>query len=55
VTATTSLLLCIALAAMGAELDLRRIKATGAKPLLLGALSWLIIAGLSLLVVKWPG
>ncbi|MCW5683786.1 MAG: putative sulfate exporter family transporter [Pseudolabrys sp.] len=54
-TATTSLLLCIALAAMGVELDLRRIKATGAKPLLLGALSWLIIAGLSLLVVKWPG
>lgn len=48
----TTLLLSVALAAMGLETDLRKLRAEGLRPLLLGAGAWLFIAGLSLLLVK---
>ena len=44
-------LLTIALAAMGLETSLLKIKETGLKPLYLGAVSWLFISGLSLSLV----
>src|SRR5262249_14143290 len=43
----TSFLLSLALAAMGLETDIRKLRAKGLRPLLLGALSWLFIAGFS--------
>jgi uncharacterized integral membrane protein (TIGR00698 family) len=48
----TTFLLSVALAAMGLETDLRKLKAQGLRPLLLGAGAWLFIAGFSLLLVK---
>ena len=45
---TTTFLLSLALAAMGLETDIRKVLAKGARPILLGAVSWLFIAGLSL-------
>jgi uncharacterized integral membrane protein (TIGR00698 family) len=45
-------LLTIALAAMGLETNLLKIKATGIKPLYLGAAAWLFISGLSFGLVK---
>jgi uncharacterized integral membrane protein (TIGR00698 family) len=44
----TTFLLSIALAAMGLETDIRKLKAKGLRPLLLGAGAWLFISGLSL-------
>jgi uncharacterized membrane protein YadS len=41
-----------ALAGMGLETDLRKIRAEGARPLLLGAASSLFIAAVSLALVK---
>lgn len=51
VTATT-FLLSTALAAMGLETDLRKLKAKGLRPLLLGLAAFLFIACFSLLLVK---
>lgn len=51
VTATT-FLLSMALAAMGLETDLRKLRAKGLRPLLLGLAAFLFIAGFSLLLVK---
>jgi uncharacterized integral membrane protein (TIGR00698 family) len=48
----TSFLLSLSLAAMGLETDLRRLRARGLRALLLGATSWLFIAGLSLALVE---
>jgi uncharacterized integral membrane protein (TIGR00698 family) len=48
----TTFLLSVALAAMGLETDIRKLKAKGLKPLLLGAASWLFIALFSLALVK---
>lgn len=48
----TSFLLAIALAAMGLETDIRKLKARGLRPLLLGLFSWLFISGFSLALVK---
>lgn len=48
----TNLLLSMALAAMGLETDFRKLKAEGLKPVGLAALSWLFIAGFSLVLVK---
>lgn len=45
-------LLTLALAAMGLETSLLKIRETGLKPLYLGAASWLFISGLSLGLVK---
>lgn len=50
-TATT-FLLSMALAAMGLETDLAKLKAKGLRPLMLGLLSFLFIAGFSLTLVK---
>lgn len=48
----TTLLLSMALAAMGLETDFRKLRAEGLKPLGLAAASWIFIAGLSLVLVK---
>lgn len=44
----TAVLLTMALAAMGLETDLRKLRMKGWRPFLLGALSWFFIAGFSL-------
>jgi uncharacterized integral membrane protein (TIGR00698 family) len=54
VTATT-FLLSTALAALGLETDVRKLRAKGARPFLLGAASWLFIGAFSLALVKWIG
>jgi uncharacterized integral membrane protein (TIGR00698 family) len=46
-------LLTLALAAMGLETDIHKLRAKGLKPLLLGATSWLFIASFSLALVKF--
>src|SRR5581483_865652 len=51
VTATT-FLLAMALAAMGLETDMAKLKANGARPLALGLLAFLFIASFSLALVK---
>jgi uncharacterized integral membrane protein (TIGR00698 family) len=48
----TTLLLSMALAAMGLETDMRKLKAEGWRPLLLGAGAWVFIASFSLLLIK---
>lgn len=48
----TTFLLSLALAAMGLETDIRKLRAKGLRPLLLGAVSWLFIAGCCLALVK---
>ena len=47
----TTFPLSLALAAMGLETDIRKLRAKGLRPLLLGAISWLFIAGFSLILV----
>jgi uncharacterized integral membrane protein (TIGR00698 family) len=49
---TTTFLLTIALAAMGLETDVRKLRAKGWKPLLVGAGSWLFISAFSLVLVE---
>ena len=49
---TTTFLLAIALAAMGLETDVRKLRAKGWKPLLVGAGSWLFISAFSLVLVE---
>lgn len=51
----TTFLLSASLAAMGLETDIRKLKAKGLRPLLLGAASWLFISSFSLLLVKFAG
>lgn len=48
----TTVLLSVALAAMGLETDIARLKARGLRPLLLGAGAFVFIAGFSLLLVE---
>jgi uncharacterized integral membrane protein (TIGR00698 family) len=48
VVALTSLMLTMALAAMGLETDLRRLRAKGLRPLLLGAFGWITVSALGL-------
>ena len=48
----TTFLLSMALAAMGIETDLRRLKAEGLKPLLLAAAAWIFISIFALVLVK---
>jgi uncharacterized integral membrane protein (TIGR00698 family) len=50
--AATTFLLTVALAAMGLSTDLRKLRAKGLRPLLLGLASFLFIAGFSLTLVK---
>lgn len=47
----TSLLLSVALAAMGLETDVGKLRAMGLRPLALGAAGWVFISGLGLLLV----
>ena len=51
----TTVLLTMALAAMGLETDVRKLKAKGLRPFALGALAWLFIAGFSLTAIKLFG
>jgi uncharacterized integral membrane protein (TIGR00698 family) len=51
----TTFLLSVALAAMGLETDMHKLKAEGLRPLLLGAGAWLFIGGFSLLLIKLIG
>jgi uncharacterized integral membrane protein (TIGR00698 family) len=51
----TTFLLSLSLAAMGLETDIRKLRAKGLRPFLLGAASWLFIAGFSLILVKIIG
>jgi uncharacterized integral membrane protein (TIGR00698 family) len=51
VTPVTTFLLTMALAAMGLETDIRKLRAKGARPLALGALSWLFISLFSLALI----
>jgi uncharacterized integral membrane protein (TIGR00698 family) len=51
VTPVTTFLLTVALAAMGLETDIRKLRAKGVRPLALGALSWLFISAFSLALI----
>lgn len=51
----TQLLLAMALAAMGLETDIRKLRAMGLRPLALGAAAWLFIGGFALLLVLVSG
>ena len=48
VVSLTAFLLTMALAAMGLETDIRKLRAKGIRPLALGALAWLFISGFGL-------
>ncbi|MDR3439203.1 YeiH family protein [Telmatospirillum sp.] len=48
----TTFLLSLSLAAMGLETDVRKLKAKGWRPMLLGAFAWLFVSGFSLLLVE---
>ena len=51
----TTFLMAVALAAMGLETDIRKLRARGLRPLLLGFAAFLFIAGLSLALVRMTG
>jgi uncharacterized integral membrane protein (TIGR00698 family) len=51
----TTLLMSMALAAMGLETDILKLRAEGLKPVLLGAVAFLFIAGFSLTLIKLIG
>jgi uncharacterized integral membrane protein (TIGR00698 family) len=55
IVTVTTFLLAVALAAMGLETDVRKLKAKGVRPLLLGALAFLFIASFSLTLIKLTG
>jgi uncharacterized integral membrane protein (TIGR00698 family) len=55
IIAVTTFMLSVALAAMGLETDISKLRAKGARPALLGALAFLFIAGFSLLLIKLMG
>jgi uncharacterized integral membrane protein (TIGR00698 family) len=48
----TTFLLAVALAAMGLETDVRKLRARGLRPLLVGAGSWLFISAFSLTLIE---
>lgn len=54
-TVLTQFLLAVALAAMGLETDIRKLKAMGLRPLLLGAAAWIFIGALALALVLVTG
>jgi uncharacterized integral membrane protein (TIGR00698 family) len=55
VTPVTTFLLTMALAAMGLETDIRKLKAKGVRPLALGALAWIFISCFSLALILTIG
>jgi uncharacterized integral membrane protein (TIGR00698 family) len=52
IVTTTTFLLSMALAAMGLETDIAKLRAKGLRPLLLGFAAFVFIAGFSLMLVK---
>jgi uncharacterized membrane protein YadS len=52
IVAATTFLLSVALAAMGLETDIRKLRAKGLRPLILGLAAFLFIAGFSLMLVR---
>ena len=52
IVTTTTFLLSMALAAMGLETDIAKLRAKGLRPLLLGLAAFVFIAGFSLMLVK---
>ena len=52
IVAATTFLLSVALAAMGLETDIRKLRAKGLRPLILGLSAFLFIAGFSLMLVR---
>lgn len=52
IVVATTFLLSVALAAMGLETDIRKLRAKGLRPLLLGLAAFLFIAGFSLMLVR---
>src|SRR4051812_47116810 len=52
IATATTFLLSMALAAMGLETDIRKLRAKGVRPLILGLAAFLFIAGFSLALVK---
>ena len=55
IATVTTFLLSMALAAMGLETDVRKLKAKGLRPLVLGAVASLFIASFTLVLVKLAG
>ena len=55
ITAATTFLLSVALAAMGLETDIRKLTGKGIRPALLAALAFLFIASFSLVLIKLIG
>lgn len=53
--AVTTFLLSMALAAMGLETEIRKLRAKGLRPLLLGACAWLFIGAFTLALIKLTG
>ena len=54
-TTTTTVLLTVALAAMGLLTDVRRLAAEGVRPLILGAAAWIFVSAFALLLVRAIG
>jgi uncharacterized integral membrane protein (TIGR00698 family) len=55
ISAATTFLLSVALAAMGLETSIGKLAAKGFRPALLGAFAFLFIATFSLTLIKWTG
>jgi uncharacterized integral membrane protein (TIGR00698 family) len=55
VVAATAFLLAVALAAMGLETDVRKLRVKGLRPLALGAAAWLFVSTLSLTLIHLVG
>ena len=55
IVVATTFLLSVALAAMGLETDIRKVRAKGVRPLALGALSWVFISCFSLALILTIG
>ncbi len=54
-SATSAFLITVALVAIGLTADIRRLRTTGPRPLLLGAILWTIVTGSSLLLAAAAG
>jgi len=55
IASLTTILLSMALAAMGLETDFRKLKAKGVRPFILGLAAFLFISSFSLMLVKLAG
>lgn len=55
IVTATAFLLSVALAAMGLETDIRKLRARGWRPAMLGAIAFVFIAGFSLAMIKLIG